>query len=213
MLGPQPDKIEQIMTASTPSTKKEVRSFIGLVGYYNRFIPNFAAISAPLTDLTRGNLSTRVKWGPAQETAFCALKNRLATFPILRLPDLTKRFILRCDASNVGIGAVLMQEEDGIKHPLCYASRKLQPREVNYSTIEKECLALVWAMEKFQMYLYGVEFLLETDHHPLVYINKAKIKNSRVMRWALSLQPFRFVVKAIKGSENHGADFLSRCPE
>ncbi|PIK55020.1 hypothetical protein BSL78_08068 [Apostichopus japonicus] len=185
---------------------------MGLVGYYSRFIPNFAAISAPLTDLTRGSNPNRVKWGSSQGAAFDTLKSRLASAPILHLPDMSKPFILRCDASDVGVGSVLMQEEDGVKYPICFASRKLQPREVKYATIEKECLAVVWAMEKFQIYLYGVEFLLETDHHPLVYINKAKIKNSRVLRWALCIQPFRFVIKAIKGSENYGADFLSRCP-
>lgn len=106
-----------------------------------------------------------------------------------------------------------MQEESGERFPICYASRKLQPREVKYSTIEKECLALVWAVEKFHVYLYGVEFLLETDHQPLTYMTCTKIKNNRVLRWALSLQPYSFVIKAVKGSENHGADFLSRCPE
>lgn len=211
-LGPTLDKVSKILSDSIPKTKKEVRSFIGMSGYYSRFIPNYAAIAAPLTDLTRSHAPNRVQWGPAQDAAFATLKSRLANAPILRLPDLSKHFILRCDASDVGIGAVLMQENDGVKHLVCYASSKLQPREVKYATIE-ECLALVWALGKFQVNLYGVEFLLETDHHPLAYIDKAKMKNSRVMRWALCLQPFRYIVRTIKGSENYGADFLSRCLE
>lgn len=192
-------------------TKKEVSSFLGLVGYYNKFIPNFSAISAPLTDLTKSSRSIKVEWHDPQSRAFEMLKRRLETAPILRLPDFKKPFILRTDASDIGIAAVLMQQEASVKHPMAYASRKLQPREVSYSTIEKECLALVWAVQNFQAYLYEVDFVLEMDHHPIAYITISKFKNSRVMWWALCLQPFRFVVKAIKGSENHGADFLSRC--
>ncbi|PIK35096.1 hypothetical protein BSL78_28078 [Apostichopus japonicus] len=158
ILSPQPDKVQKVLNASIPTTKKEVRSFMGLVGYYSRFIPNFAAISAPLTDLTRGSNPNRVKWGSSQGAAFDTLKSRLASAPILHLPDMSKPFILRCDASDVGVGSVLMQEEDGVKYPICFASRKLQPREVKYATIEKECLAVVWAMEKFQIYLYGLNF-------------------------------------------------------
>ncbi|PIK62997.1 hypothetical protein BSL78_00004 [Apostichopus japonicus] len=154
---------------------------MGLVGYYSRFIPNCAAIARPLTDLTKGGKPNVVEWGPAQEAAFSTLKKRLAVEPILRLPDPDRPYILRTDASDVGVGA------------------------------ERECLALVWAVHKFYIYLYGKEFLLETDHHPLVYINKTKVSNSRVMRWALALQPYRFVIKAIKGADNVGADFLSRC--
>ena len=211
VLRPQSEKVEKILDAVVPRTKKEIRSFMGLVGYYSKFVPNLAAIAAPLTDLTKSSKPNKVEWGEPQDRAFLTLKSRLASGPILRLPDFDKPFILRTDASDVGIAAVLMQEWDGVKHPISFASRKLQPREIAYSTIEKECLALVWAVEKFQMYLYGAEFVLETDHHPLAHIMKAKMKNNRVMRWALCLQPFRFVVKAIKGSENYGADFLSRC--
>lgn len=104
-----------------------------------------------------------------------------------------------------------MQPEGDQNFPVCYASRKLLPREQKYSVIERECLAVVWAIAKFHIYLYGKEFVLETDHHPLAFLATAKLTNNRVMRWALSLQPYRYVVKAIKGTENAGADFLSRC--
>ena len=104
-----------------------------------------------------------------------------------------------------------MQEHNGVKHPVCYASRKLLPRECPYAVIEKECLVLVWAISKFHIYLYGREFILDTDHHPLSYLATSKLNNGRVMRWALSLQPYRFVVRAVKGSQNVGPDYLSRC--
>ena len=130
--------------------------------------------------------------------------------PILRLPDLSKPFIIRTDASDYGVGAVLLQEHDGKKFPVAYASKKLSTHERGYSVIERECLGIVWALEKFQVYLYGREFVVETDHQPLVYLQKAKVTNGRLMRWALFLQSYHFRCEAIKGVDNFGADFLSR---
>ncbi len=130
--------------------------------------------------------------------------------PILKLPDLSQSFIVQTDASEYGIGGVLLQQEDGMKMPVAFASRKLKASERNYAVIEKECLAIVWTIQKFSRYLYGTEFLLETDHQPLTYLNKARVANARLMRWALQLQPYRFRIVAIKGSENVGADYLSR---
>jgi hypothetical protein len=130
--------------------------------------------------------------------------------PVLRLADIRKSFILQTDASCDGTGAILLQEEDGVRHPIAFASKKLLPRERNYSTIEREALAIVWGIRKFENYLYGKHFFLETDHSPLQYLAKSQYSNGRLMRWALALQPYRFTIKAIKGSENVGADFLSR---
>ncbi|XP_072180509.1 uncharacterized protein [Diadema setosum] len=137
-----------------------------------------------------------------EEEAFQKLKACLSTAPNHSLPDLAKPFILRTDASSTGIGAVLLQEHNDEKFPIAYASRKLLPREQAYSTIERDCLALVWGISKFQVYLEGNEFTIETDHRPLAYISQAKCMNSRVMRWALALQPFRFRIEAIPGLEN-----------
>ncbi|PIK41284.1 hypothetical protein BSL78_21861 [Apostichopus japonicus] len=211
LVKPLPEKVQAVMVASQPTTKKEVRSFLGLVGYYNKFIPNFSAIAAPMSDLTKKGQPNKVKWGVAQEVSFKVLKQRLANAPILHLPDPSLAYILRTDASDKGIGALLMQDIEGCKFPIAFASKKLLPREEKFSVIEKECLALVWAVKRFHVYLYGKQFTIETDHHPLAYITKAKMNNNRVMRWALDLQPYRYVVHVIKGSENFGADFLSRC--
>ena len=134
----------------------------------------------------------------------------MTSTPILRPPDYSRKFILQTDASDTGIGAVLLQEYDGEKFPVVFASKKLLPRERNFSTIERECLAIVWSIEKLHQYLFGTEFILETDHEPLRYLQTAKTLNPRLMRWALKLQPYRFKITAIKGSENIGADFLSR---
>ena len=209
-LQPNPDKVAAVENANRPSTKKQVKAFIGLVGFYRKFILNFSVIAAPLTDLTRKGQPTRVKWTEIQEHAFNTLKKALTMSPILKLPNVRELFILRTDASDRGIGGVLLQEESGVKWPVAYASRKLLPREESYATVEKECLALVWSILKYQRYLYGKHFIVETDHQPLLYLNKAKVSNARLMRWALLLQPYRFTVHAIKGSENVGADYLSR---
>lgn len=138
------------------------------------------------------------------------MKDLLCKRPILKLPDFDRTFILRTDASEDGIGAVLLQLENDEKLPVAYASRKLQDREQSYAVIEKECLAVVWGVQKFHQNLYGQEFLLETDHQPLTYLDKSKTENSRLMRWALLLQQYRFRIVTIKGSDNVGADYLSR---
>ena len=210
---PTPEKIEKVMSASRPTTKKEVRSFLGLVGYYRKFISNMSSIAAPLTDLTKKDAPTKVIWKDVHEQAFHTLQSRLSNFPILRLPETDKEFVLRTDASDVGIGAVLMQAHEGILFPICFASRKLLSRERLYPIVERECLALSWAVKKFAYFLYGRRFTLQTDHFPLAYLSQARMKNSRVMRWALALQSHNFHVEVIKGSENFGADYLSRCPE
>ena len=138
------------------------------------------------------------------------MKQHLVSKPVLRLPDLTKDFVLKTDASDYGVGAVLKKEYGSEMFPLAYASKKLYNRERKYSTMERECLALVWAVKKFQVYLYGKPFVLQTDHQPLVYLNQCKISNERIMRWALFLQSYRIHIEAIRGSHNEGADLMSR---
>ena len=209
-LAPQPDKMEKIQNAPVPKTKKQLRSFLGLSGYYRKFIPNYASLAAPLTSKTRSKEPNHVVFNESEQRAFEILKASLDDQPILRLPDCGKPFILRTDACDSGIGAVLLQEYIEDVFPVAYASRKLLDREKSYSIMEKECLALVWGVNKFQCYLYGKPFVLETDHQPLSYMQKTKVANPRIMRWALSLQPYRIRIEAIKGTDNVGADYLSR---
>ena len=204
------DNIQKVKEAVRPKTKKQVRSFIGLVNHFRNFIPNFAAIAVPLTDMTKKGKPNHVEWSEAAERAFITLKESLIKDPILKLPDFTKRFYIQTDASEYAIGSVLMQRHGSQLMPVVYASQKLLPRECKYSTMEKECLALVWAIKHFKDYLYGREFTLQTDHQPLIYLNKCKVSNSRIMRWALFLQPYSIHIEAIKGSENVGADYMSR---
>ena len=123
--------------------------------------------------------------------------------------------MLRTDASNIGIGATLLQRKGDVTSelfPVAYASRKLNAAERNYSTIERECLALVWSVQKFQAYLYGKHFTVQCDHQPLMFLAASKTLNARLMRWSLLLQPYSFQVEYVPGKMNVGADFLSRHP-
>ena len=122
-------------------------------------------------------------------------------------------FVVQTDASGVGLGAVLLQGEEGNQLPVQYISRKLFPREIRYSTVEKEALAIKWALDTLKYYLIGKEFVLESDHRALQWILKMKDTNARITRWYLSLQPYRFQVQYRPGCENVTADFLSTCPD
>jgi len=204
------ETVNTILASSKPRTKKELRSLLGLVNYYRSFIPNFATIVAPLTDLTKQKANV-LEWSEREDKSLETIKNFLIEKPILKLPDWTKPFTIRSDASSIGIGAVLLQEHNEKYFPVAYASRKLLDREQKYSSIEREALAIIWSLQKFEHYTYGQLFYLQTDHMPLKYINSSKLANSRVFRWALLLQEHNFVVQNIKSSECLGADFLSRC--
>ena len=151
---PDPTKIEAVKSFPAPTTKKDVRVFLGLAGYYRRFIPNYSSLAAPLTDLTKKTCPTKVRWTNLCCTAFETLKNLLCDSPILKSPDFTKRFVLQTDASDRGVGAVLSQCDDsGQDKPIAYFGRKLLSREQNYSTVEKECLAIKLGVQAFKVYL------------------------------------------------------------
>jgi len=162
------DKMDRIANALRPQTKRQLRAFLGLTGYCRRFVPDYATIAAPLTDLTTSKLPNKLIWGPAEDSAFNSLKKVLCSEPVLRLPDGDKEFILRTDATDVGIGAVLLQSHTDGVFPVAYLSRKLTKVEKNYAVIERECLAIVWAIGKLQTYLYGRSFVLQTDHRPVL---------------------------------------------
>ena len=204
---PEESKVEDLRNFPQPKTKRKVRAFLGLPGYYRKFIPHYATVAAPLTDLTRRNSPTRVVWTVECQVAFDSLKESLCNSPVLRSPDFAAKFILQTDASNGGIGAVLSQrDDDGVDHPIAYYSKKLQPREEPYATVEKECLAIKMAIANFRVYLLGHQ----TDHRALEWLQRSKDKNVRLTCWILALQPYDFDVIYRKGSENGNADGLSR---
>ena len=213
LVKPELSKVQAVLNFPTPTDKTGVRAFLGLTGYYRRFIPDFASLAAPLTDLTRKCAPTRVSWSNECEQAFKSLKGCLCSDPVLRSPNFEKQFILQTDASNRGIGAVLSQcDEEGQEHPVAYYSRKLLPREERYSTVEKECLAIKEAIHHFRTYLLGRQFKVETDHQALVWMDRLKDTNARLTRWSLLLQSYDFLVEHRKGLKNGNADGLSRGP-
>ena len=212
-LQPQHDKIEAIVQLKPPTTKRGLRSFLGMVSFYSMFIPNMSDLTSVLTDSLSSKAHEPILWTNLALTNFEKLKQILTCEPVLKLPNPNIPFSLRTDASGVGLGALLVQYYDGVPFPVRYASRKLQGAEKNYSTIERECLAIVFGIQRFKFYLLGKEFFLEVDHRPLIYLNKLKNTNARLMRWALTLQPYRFTLIHIPGQSNLGADFLSRIEE
>ena len=209
-IGPNVDLTAAIRDMTLPTTKKQVRAVLGLVGYYRKFVPNFSTLLKPLTDLTGNKQPTKIRWTAECSMALDKVKDILTRKPVLQLPDFDKRFIVRTDASDEGLGAILLQETDNEYLPVAYASKKLLDRETRYSTIEKECLAIVWALKKFSAYLYSKPFILQCDHKPLTYLRTSMYDNARLTRWTLLLQEYNFVVEHIAGRENSGADALSR---
>ncbi|GKD97172.1 putative reverse transcriptase domain-containing protein [Tanacetum coccineum] len=156
-----PAKIEAVKNWASPTTPTEIRQFLGLVGYYQRFIESFLKIAKPLTELTQKN--KKYIWGEDQESAFQLLKQKLCEAPILALPEGNNDFVVCCDASHQGLGAVLMQREKVI----AYASRQLKPHEENYTTHGLELGAVVFALKIWRHYLYGTKCTVFTDHKSL----------------------------------------------
>ncbi|KAJ9518063.1 hypothetical protein QJQ45_009997 [Haematococcus lacustris] len=202
-----PDKVRAIVDWPVPSSLTQLQSFLGAANFVRKFVHNFSAISAPLTDLC-GKLSATFpwhSWPDHERLAFYELKAAVANVPMLRLPDHTQPFQVYCDASLQGVGAVLMQ--DG--YPLAYLSKKLSSAEVNYTTGEQEMLALVTACKEWRCYLEGVPFTLFTDHKPLISLPTQKNLSRRQARWMELLSRFDFKLEYIPGPVNP-ADPLSR---
>ncbi|KAI2645462.1 Retrovirus-related Pol polyprotein from transposon 17.6 [Labeo rohita] len=166
--------------------------------------------AAPLTDLTRKGQPERICWTAAAEEAFTQIKTALTSSPVLRAPNFSCPFLLQTDASDTGLGAVLSQIQEGEEHPVIYVSRKLTPAERNYATVEKEALAIKWAVLELRYYLLGRKFTLVTDHALLQWMARAKDTNARVTLWFLMLQDFYFEVRHHAGATNANADGLSR---
>lgn len=207
-LRPDPEKVEAILNLSPPKTVTEIRRFVGTASWYRRFVPNFSSVITPLSNLTRKN--AKWNWTPECDLAFRKIKELLVTAPILHCPDFTKKFILQTDASSYGIGAVLSQEFEDGERVICYLSRSLTVQEQKYSTTERECLAVIWGVEKLRHYLEGVPFVVITDHHSLLWLHNLKDPQGRLARWALRLQPYNFQIIHRKGKDHIVPDLLSR---
>ena len=203
-------KVQAVKDFPMPRTKRGVRQFLGLTGYYRRFIPKFAEHSYHLTEATRKTAPERVICSDAYCSEFIYLKSVLCSVPTLTLPVPADSFILQTDASGVGLGAVLSVLREEVEYPVAFFSKKLLPRERQYSASELEALAVVVSVGHFEAYLITHPFTVVTDHKALTFLNSAHHRNGRLARWAMKLQPFTFSIRYRPGSQHVNADALSR---
>lgn len=211
-LHTDPSKVETILNVPLPKNYTELKRFIGLASWYQRFVKNFANIAAPLHELTKGKKKGKtIYWDDSARDAFVKLKNALVSSPVLATPDFSQKFEIHCDASNYGIGVVLCQGPD--EHPVAFASRKFRGAETRYSTPEKECLAVLFGIHKFRPYVEGYEFSIITDCSSLTYLFRQENPPDRLARWIMKLSQFKFNVIHRKGTSNVVPDALSRAVE
>ena len=209
-ISSDPSTVERVKNFFQPRTVKQLKSFLELAGYYRKFIKGFSQIASPLFKLLRNNIT--FVWTQEQEKAFQELKHKLTSAPILIYPDFTRKFYLYTDASDNGLGAVLAQHDaDGKERVIAYASVTLKPSEKNYSTTEKEALAVVWAVRQFRHYLLGTLFEVTTDHNALRWLfHKQSNPGPRIARWIMEMTEYNFIVTYRSGKVNQNADALSR---
>jgi hypothetical protein len=199
-----PEKVQEVMNWKPPTTVRQIRSFLGLAGYYRRFIPDFSRIAKPMTELLKKGV--KYEWGQKCEDAFHALRQHLTTAPVLAQPDNTKSFEVYCDASGTGLGCVLMQDN----RVIAYASRALRPHEQNYPTHDLELAAVVHALKIWRHYLMGAHCNIYTDHKSLKYIFTQADLNMRQRRWLELIKDYDLEVHYHPGKANVVADALSR---
>ena len=208
-IKPQERLVSAITEFKRPEKRKEVKSFLGLAGFYRNFIPKFSDIARPLNDLTGDNV--KFDWNDACEQAFVKLKDLLSSYPVLAFPRLGEPFVVDVDASDIAFGGVLMQYGiDGLLHPVGYFSDSVKDSQKGWAPTTKEAFALVLAVRHWYVYLSGTEFVLNSDHNPLVYLRSQKDPRGKFSRWILELEEFNYVVKYVRGTENVKADALSR---
>ena len=201
-------KVEVIQDLPTPRTVRDIRAFLGHAGFYRRFIQDFSSIARPLTKLLQNDMD--FVFNDACLLAFNKLKDALVSAPIIQAPDWSLPFELMCDASDFAVGAVLGQRKSSTPSVVYYASKTMNDAQRNYTTTEKEMLAIVFALEKFRPYLLGGTTTVFTDHSALKHLLSKKEAKQRLIRWVLLLQEFKLEFKDKKGVENVVADHLSR---
>ena len=209
-------KVKAIVDALDPKNLTELRSFLGLVNYYGKFLPNLATILSLLYKLLQQTSDWR--WGPREKRAFCRVKKLLLSNRVLTHFSEELPLLLECDASPYGLGAVLSHEfPDGTERPVGFASRTLTQAERNYSHLDKEALAIIFGVKKYHHYLYGRRFVIKTDHKPLTHIFSESravptMASGRIQRWALTLGAYDYTIRYKPGTSNANADALSRLP-
>ena len=209
-LEPESRLMEAISKLPPPINIAEVRSFLGLVGYYRRFVKKFSDKAAPLNLLLHKDHLW--KWTQECQEVFQTLKEEIASRPISAYPDFSKPFRLYTDASNLGLGAILAQKQDGKEKIICCASRTLNNAETNYSTTKKECLDIVWGVQVFRPFLVATHFEFLTDHYALQWLKSMKSTSAILHRWAAALEDYRFTILHRSGKLQGHVDAISRLP-
>jgi len=204
---PDPQKVRAVIEYPVPRSVRDIRSFIGLAGYYRRHVPNFARLAQPFTNLTKKDIP--FIWTEEQQKAFEGLKQILSTELLLVYPDFSQPFIVAY-ASTKAIGAVLSQLRNGEEKPIAYCSRQLNAAEIKYSVTELELLAFLFATKQFRCYLYGRRFTVYTDHRALKWLLNLQDPSSRLTRWAVKLSEYDYIVEHRPGTKMRYADALSR---
>ena len=210
----QQHKVKAVREWPVPQTRKQVKAFLGLTGYYRKFIPSYSQVALPLTELTKE--SVRYVWGPKEQKAFDALKEALTHADVLAHPDPSRQYLLHTDASGFAIAAVLSQvQADGSARPVAYYSKKMSEAERNYRVHDQELLAIFMAMEHWRCYLEGGPYPVKvlSDHRGLTWLNTKAELTGREARWLEKLADFEFTVQYVQGSRNAAADALSRRPD
>ena len=209
-ISTDPDKVRGITEFPRPRNVKDVRAYLGSTGYYRTFVKDYAKIASPLHNLLK--IDTVFKWTGEHEEAFRELKTKLTSSPCLRHFSASLPIVVSCDASNYGIGATLANVVNKKEQPIAYVSRALNKCEKNYTTMEKECLAAIFALKKFRHLLLGRRFKILTDNSALCYLKNLKDPQSRLARWAIALADYDFEICYKKGKTHLNADGLSRYP-
>jgi hypothetical protein len=207
----EPSKLNHIRDWPVPKSIEDIRSFLGLTGYYRRFIHKFSHIAAPLSNLTRKN--ARFLWTTTEQKAFDELKTAMTTGPVLIVPDDSLPFTVTTDASNYAVGAALSQDQGHGLQPVAFMSHRMSPAQSNYPTHEQELLAVIRALSEWRHYLDGRRFTIITDHHSLTYLQTQPKLSKRQVRWITQLADFDFDIVYRPGKDNVVADALSRRPD
>lgn len=208
VLHADPEKVNAMLQLPSPKSVSEVRRVLGIFSWYRRFLPNFAERVAPITALVKK--ASKFYWSKECESAFLGIKEMLVSAPVLQCPDYDLPFQIQTDASGFGVGAVLVQPHPDGERVISYLSRSLTKQERNFSTTERECLAVLWAIEKLRPYIEGVHFTVITDHHSLVWLQKVRDPSGRLALWAVRLQQYDFEIIHRKGKDHIVPDTLSR---
>lgn len=203
-----PKKVEAVQNFPRPKTLRQLRGFLALLSFVRRFIPNLAERCSPLNEMLRKG--EKFTWTPERNEAFLKLKSCLTDAPVLSLPDFQYPFEIHCDASDHGIGGVLLQNINDEYHIIAYASKVLSKPERNYTVTEKECLSVIFCVEKWRAYIEGQKTKIKTDHSSLLWLHNTKNASGRLARWLTRLAPFDLDIIYVKGKDNQVPDFLSR---